>query len=130
MKVETNTKIAVGEECYTVYKKPKTYKCPVCQGTGSYIYNSFTLSCPRCNAKGQIIVPKQFDYGVCKVLVRRINISIWKDLLTVKYKVVPIDSPNIYASKVKSKDEKELFTTEYEAMEYCQKMNNDINIEN
>ena len=36
-----DNKFEIGEECYSVYRKPIHYKCPICEGTGRFLHNGY-----------------------------------------------------------------------------------------
>ena len=36
-------KFEIGEECYSVYRKPTHYKCPICEGNGKFKYNGYEI---------------------------------------------------------------------------------------
>ena len=53
--------------------------------------------------------------AVCKVKVRRLIASIWKDQITIKYKVDGVDEFKLL--NVRNRSENNLFKTEEEAEE-------------
>lgn len=114
---EVNNKFEIGEECYSVYRKPTHYECPICKGEGKFLYNGYDIWCKNCNGTGKLHNPKQSVLAVCKVRVRRIIASIWQEQITIKYKVNVIDDTP-YA-KVNNRSENNLFKTEEEAEKYC-----------
>ena len=114
-----DNKFETGEECYSVYRKPVRYKCPICEGKGSFSYNGYEIYCKNCDGSGQQSNPKQYVLEVCKVTVRRIIASIWKDHVTIKYKVDSVD-PFVH---VTNRGETSLFKTEEEAERYCRDAN-------
>ena len=65
--------------------------------------------------------PKQSVMAVCKVKVRRLIASIWKDQITIKYKVDGIDEFKLL--NVRNRGENNLFKTEEEAEKYCVDVN-------
>ena len=82
-----DNKFEIGEECCSVYRERIKYKCPVCEGKGSFIYNNHNIGCNNCRGTGKLENPKQSILMPCRVKVRRIIASIWKDQISVKYKV-------------------------------------------
>ena len=38
-------KFEIGEECYSVYRKPTHYKCPICEGNGKFPYKGYEIWC-------------------------------------------------------------------------------------
>ena len=114
-----NNKFEIGEECYSVYRKPTHYKCPVCEGNGKFMHNGYEVWCKNCSGSGKLHNPKQYVMDICKVKVRRIITSIWNDHVTIKYKVDPID-PLV---KINNRGEANLFKTVEEAEAYCEAVN-------
>ena len=96
-------KFEIGEECYSVYRKPTHYKCPICEGNGKFPYKGYEIWCKNCSGSGKLHNPKQSVMAVCKVKVRRLIASIWQDQITIKYKVDGVDE----------------FKLEEEAEKYC-----------
>ena len=115
-----DNKFEIGEECYTVYRKPIHYKCPICEGNGKFQYNGYDIWCKNCSGSGKLHNAKQFIMDVCKVRVRRIIASIWNDQTTIKYKVDILDN---ISGKVNNRGENNLFKTEKEAEKYCVAVN-------
>lgn len=116
-----NNKFEIGEECYSVYRKPTHYKCPVCEGNGKFLHNGYEVWCRNCSGSGKLHNPKQYVMDICKVRVRRIIASIWNEhIATVKYKV---DSVGDLFVKVNNRSETNLFKTEEEANAYCEAVN-------
>lgn len=116
-----NNKFEIGEECYSVYRKPTHYECPICKGEGKFLYNGYDIWCKNCNGTGKLHNPKQSVLAVCKVRVRRIIVSLWMEQITLKYKVDLIDGTP-YA-RVNNRGENNLFKTEEEAEKYCVDVN-------
>ena len=114
-----NNKFEIGEECYSVYRKPTHYECPICKGNGKFLYNGYDIWCRNCNGTGKLHNPKQYVLDVCKVRVRRLIASIWKDQINVKYKVDGIDE----FVNIKNRGENNLFKTHEEAEQYCVEVN-------
>lgn len=116
-----NNKFEIGEECYSVYRKPTHYKCPICKGEGKFLYNGYDIWCKNCNGTGKLHNPKQSVLATCKVRIRRIIASIWTEQTTIKYKVNVIgDAPY---TKVNNRGENNLFKTIEEAEKYCVDVN-------
>ena len=114
-------KFEIGEECYSVYRKPTHYKCPICEGNGKFPYKGYEIWCKNCSGSGKLYNPKQSVMAVCKVKVRRLIVSIWKDQITIKYKVDGVDEFKLV--NVRNRSENNLFKTEEEAEKYCVDVN-------
>lgn len=112
-------KFEIGEECYTCYRKPIHYECPICKGKGNFIYNGYEIWCKRCNGTGKLHDKKQTVLAVCKVKIRRIIASICDNEITIKYKVNNIDTD----FRVNNRSENNLFKSLEEAEEYCKSVN-------
>ena len=110
-------KFEIGEECYSVYRKPTHYKCPICEGNGKFPYKGYEILCKNCSGSGKLYNPKQSVMAVCKVKVRRLIASIWQDQITIKYKVDGVDEFKLV--NVRNRGENNLFKTEEEAEKYC-----------
>ena len=114
-------KFEIGEECYSVYRKPTHYKCPICEVNGKFPYKGYEIWCKNCSGSGKLHNPKQSVMAVCKVRVRRIIASIWQDQITIKYKVDGVDEFKLL--NVRNRSENNLFKTEEEAEKYCVDVN-------
>ena len=114
-------KFEIGEECYSVYRKPTHYKCPICEGNGKFPYKGYEIWCKNCSGSGKLHNTKQSVMAVCKVKVRRIIASIWQNQITVKYKVDGVDEFKLL--NVKNRGENNLFKTKEEAEKYCVDVN-------
>ena len=114
-------KFEIGEECYSIYRKPTHYKCPICEGNGKFPYKGYEIWCKNCSGSGKLYNPKQSVMAVCKVKVRRLIVSIWKDQITIKYKVDGVDEFKLL--NVRNRSENNLFKTEEEAEKYCVDVN-------
>lgn len=115
-----DNKFEIGEECYSVYKAPLHYKCPICEGKGSFVYNGYIIECRECKGTGTLRTPGQTVHVVCKVRIRWMKVSIHKDVVNVKYKVEALTETY---GKVTSRSEKTLFKTREEAEQYCVEVN-------
>ena len=115
-----DNKFEVGEECYTVCRTTTKYKCPFCDGNGKKEYNGYEIPCRNCNGTGKLDNPKETVLTVCKVRIRRLIASIWKDQIVIKYKVDCID--DIYRN-IRNRSEASLFKTVEEAEKYCVEVN-------
>ena len=113
-------KFDIGEVCYSVYRKPTHYKCPVCEGKGKFLHNGYEIWCKNCSGSGKQHNPNQYIMDICKVKVRRIIASLWNDHVTVKYKVDPVDT---FSIKINNRGEANLFKTAEEAEAYCEAVN-------
>lgn len=114
-----DNKFEIGEECYSVYRKPIHYNCPICEGNGKFLYNGYEVWCKNCKGSGKLHNPKQSVMDVCKVKVRRIIASIWNEQITIKYKF-DVDDHSI---KINNRSEANLFKTREEAEKYCVDIN-------
>ena len=114
-----NNKFDIGEECYTVGREFIECECPVCKGLGKIIYNDYEIKCKQCDSSGKIKT-NQTILTTCKVKVRRIVASIWKNQITIKYKVDCVD--DIYKN-IRNRSEESLFKTLEEAKDYCKSVN-------
>ena len=116
-----DNKFEIGEECCSVYRERIKYKCPVCEGKGSFIYNNHNIGCNNCRGTGKLENPKQSILMPCRVKVRRIIASIWKDQISVKYKVDGVKE--FFLLNINNRNENMLFKTWDEAQDYCRKVN-------
>ena len=114
-------KFEIGEECYSVYRKPTHYKCPICEGNGKFPYKGYEIWCKNCSGSGKLHNSKQSVMAVCKVKVRRLIASIWQDQITIKYKVDGVDEFKLV--NVRNRGENNLFKTKEEAEKYCVDVN-------
>ena len=114
-------KFEIGEECYSVYRKPTHYNCPICEGNGKFPYKGYEIWCKNCSGSGKLHNPKQSVMAVCKVKVRRLIVSIWQDQITIKYKVDGVDEFKLV--NVRNRGENNLFKTKEEAEKYCINVN-------
>lgn len=114
-------KFEIGEECYSVYRKPTHYKCPICEGNGKFPYKGYEIWCKNCSGSGKLHNPKQSVMAVCKVKVRRLIVSIWQNQITIKYKVDGVDEFKLL--NVRNRGENNLFKTKEEAEKYCVEVN-------
>ena len=114
-------KFEIGEECYSVYRKPTHFKCPICEGNGKFPYKGYEIWCKNCSGSGKLHNPKQSVMAVSKVKVRRLIASIWQDQITIKYKVDGVDEFKLV--NVRNRGENNLFKTKEEAEKYCVDVN-------
>lgn len=115
-----DNKFDIGEECYSVYRKPTHYKCPICEGKGQFEYNGYMIQCRNCNGTGKLHNPKQYVLAVCKVKIRRIKVSRFEEENSIKYVVDPMESDCV---NIKNRGENNLFKTKEEAEKYCVEVN-------
>ena len=115
-----DNKFEVGEECYTVCRTTTKYKCPFCEGEGKKGHDGYEIGCSNYHGTGKLDNPKETVLVVCKVRVRRLIASIWKDQIAIKYKVDCID--DIYRN-IRNRGETSLFKTIEEAEKYCIEVN-------
>lgn len=114
---EVNNKFEIGEEVYTGVRVPVKYKCPICEGYEKFMYNGYEVKCSNCCGSGKLHSSYQFLLEPVKVKVRRIIASIWKDVITVKYKV------DCSEANVRNRSENTLFKTIEDAERYCKECN-------
>lgn len=115
--IEINNKFEIGEELYTGVRVPVKYKCPICEGQGKFMHNGYEVRCSNCCESGKLHNSHQFLLEPVKVRVRRIIASIWKDVITVKYKV------DCNEANVKNRSESALFRSLEDAEQYCKECN-------
>lgn len=115
-----DNKFEIGEECYSVYRKPVDYKCPVCEGNGKFLHNGYEVWCRNCNGTGKLHNSKQYVMATCKVRVKKIVVTMYNSNIAIKYKVYNIDDPFI---NVNNRSETTLFKTIEEAEKYCVDVN-------
>lgn len=65
--IEVNNKFEIGEEVYTGIRVPVKYKCPICEGDGKFLYNSYEVSCSNCCGSGKLHNAHQFLLEPVKV---------------------------------------------------------------
>lgn len=112
-----NNKFEIGEQCYSVYRVPVKYECPICKGEGEFEHNGYKIRCHNCGGTGQIYHNKETILETCEVKINSIKVSINDSTITVRYKVSGI------GCNVKSRAEVSLFKTKEEAEEYCKLVN-------
>lgn len=115
-----DNKFEAGEECYTVCRTTTKYKCPFCEGKGKKKYNGYEIGCSNCRGTGKLDNPKETVLVVCKVKVRRLIALIWKDQISIKYKVDCVDD---ILRNIRNRSETSLFKTIEEAEKYCVEVN-------
>lgn len=120
--MELNNKFEIGQELYTVIRKPIEYKCPVCDGTGKFNHNGYEVKCPHCQGSGRIEDKKTLWNVVDhKVKVSSIKASIYKENQHIKYKVYCQSVINI-----NKRPEEQLFTSIEEAERFCYDNNHPV----
>lgn len=117
---EIDNKFEIGEECFSVYKKPIHYLCPICEGNGKFMHNGYEVWCRKCSGSGKLHDAHKSVMAACKVRVRRIIASIFNGAITIKYKVDGVDE--VYG-KINNRSQSNLFKTVDEAMQYCKDVN-------
>ena len=115
-----DNKFKVGEECYTVCRTTTKYKCPFCEGKGKKEHDGYEIGCSNCHGTGKLGNPKETVLVACKVRVRRLVASIWKDQISIKYKVDCVDD---ILRNIRNRSETSLFKTIEEAEKYCVEVN-------
>ena len=116
-----NNKFEIGEECYTYVRENIEVVCPVCKGIKKILFNGYEIPCKQCNCTGKIVC-KQTVVTPHKVKIRRIVVSIWSDVTTIKYKV---DSVGEYVN-VRNRGESSLFKTLEECEQKCKEINQGV----
>lgn len=101
-----------------ICKKNVEIDCPACKGTKKIIYNGYEIPCKQCDYFGKVST-KQTVVTPYKVRIRRIIASIWEDVTTVKYTVVPIGE---YLN-IRNRSESTLFKTLEECEQKCKEIN-------
>lgn len=113
-----NNKFEIGEQCYSVYRVPVKYECPICKGDGIFEHNGYEIRCHNCGGTGQVHHNKETLLEVCKVQINSIKVSITKDnTISVRYKVSGI------GCNARNRAETTLFESLEEAEEYCKLVN-------
>lgn len=121
-----NNKFEIGEECFSVYRKPVKYKCPICEGEGHFMHNGYEIRCRNCNGTGKLHNAHQFTMDICKVRVKRVIVNMFNEMMTIKYKVdlvIKDDELNFMGTRVNNRSESNLFKTREEAEKYCEGVN-------
>lgn len=113
-------KFEVGEECYTTYRKPVHYSCPICEGDGSFMHNGYEIRCKKCCGTGKLHDYNQYVMEVCKVRIKRIKVTRLEHVNSIKYMVVALEPMN---ANVNNRSESNLFKTKEEAEQYCVDVN-------
>ena len=123
-----NNKFEIGEECFSVYRRPVDYKCPICDGEGRFMHNGYEIGCKKCNGTGMLHDARQFVMHVCKVRVKLIKATVFDEVVTIKYKVdvVPWEGLNAANVHVHNRGEDSLFKTSEEAYKYCEDANTKV----
>lgn len=113
--MELRNKFEIGQEVYTVIRKPIQYDCPVCNGTGKFNHNGYDVKCPHCNGSGKLTDNKTLWNVVDgKVTIGSIRANIHSNNgQSIKYKVHSKDE------YINSRPESQLFLTIKEAEKFC-----------
>lgn len=117
---QINNKFEIGEECYTVRREATDYKCPFCEGRGDKEYDGYIIKCKSCMGTGKLKHPSETVLVVHKVRIRRIIVAIWKDAMSIKYKVETVGKD---FANIRNRNETTLFKTLEEAEAYCEGVN-------
>lgn len=112
-----NNKFEIGEECYTAYRNPVSYTCPVCEGKGEFGHNGHIVKCNKCWC-GKVYPEGQKVMDVCKVKVRKINVSITENQQMSIYYELNNPENNKPHTNAKIRDDNTLFKTKEKAEEY------------
>lgn len=118
---QVDNKFEIDSECYTCYRKPIHYKCPICEGAGRFTHNGYEIACRNCSGSGKLHNSDRAILNPCRVRVRTIKVS--KNSLgeiSIRYTVEPLDPWDI---NVKKRGESALFNNLEECEDYCRKVN-------
>ena len=85
-------KFNIGDECYTGYRQPVKYKCPICEGNGVFTHNGYSVKCSNCCGTGNLHNSRQFILVVGKVKINKVVATFNGEEVMVKYKVSAIDT--------------------------------------
>lgn len=118
-------KFEIGEECYTFYKQHIHYKCPICEGQGSFMHNGYKVQCRNCNGTGKLHNAHQHVLAVCKVKISSIKALFNGNDVSIKYKVNAVEC----SCGVNNRSESHLFKTAEEAEKYCIEQNSMSNVD-
>ena len=118
---EINNKFDIEEKCYSVYRNPIHYKCPICDGNGKFQYKGYDIECKTCHGSGELYNQHQSVLEVCKVKIKRIIGSIGEAQIEIRYKVDGVDEDKFL--NVRNRSENSLFKTKEEAENYCKAVN-------
>jgi len=121
--MELRNKFEIGQEVYTVIRKPIQYNCPVCDGSGKFNHNGYDVKCPHCNGSGKLYDKKTlWNVVEDKVSIRTIRANIHSSGgQSIKYKV---NCNNDY--RINSRPESQLFLTLEEAEKFCYDNNHPV----
>lgn len=114
-------KFELGEECYSVYRKPIHYKCPICEGNGKFRHNGYMIRCTTCNETGRLHNAKQHILDICKVKIKTIKGTIRNGETSISYKVEGVGEDKFV--NVHNRSESNLFKTIEKAEKYCVDVN-------
>lgn len=116
-----DNKFEIGEECWSVYRKSANIscECPVCKGTGKFMFDGYEIPCKQCNGSGSMNIENGYIWAPCKVKIKGIKININAYNSTFHYR---IDSLDNYVG-VRNRSSNTMFKTFEEAQEYCRKCN-------
>ena len=112
-------KFNIGDECYTGYRQPVKYKCPICEGNGVFTHNGYSVKCSNCCGTGNLHNSHQFILVVGKVKINKVVATFDGEEVTVKYKVSAIEAN----CNIRNRAEITLFKTADEAEEFCRAVN-------
>lgn len=114
--IVVDNKFEIGEKAFTTYRIPVEYKCPICEGKGSFVHNGYEVHCKNCNGSGKIKNMQVTVLDVTEVTIASIRVTCNRNDIHVKYKVNS-------DKNVRNRSEKGLFKTLMEAEEYCKQVN-------
>ena len=116
---QINNKFTIGDECYSYYRKPVHYPCPICEGKGNFQHNGYTIICKNCSGSGKLHNAHQTVAEPCKVKIRSIKATVITDSVSIRY-VVKATNPEI---SIKNRSESNLFQSDEACIAYCRQIN-------
>lgn len=116
-----NNKFEIGQELYTVIRKPIDYDCPICKAEGKFNHNGYDVKCPKCQGVGKLTDSKiLWSVDENKVTVRSLRANIHENTQSIRYNV------NSMTFNIHKRPEHQLFVTKEEAEQFCYDNNNAI----
>lgn len=109
-------KFEVGEKCFTVYRIPVKYKCPICEGEGKFMHNGYEVKCKNCNGTGKLHDAHTTLLAPVEVKVSSIKTSFNGTNISIRYKVLSTEN-------IRNRSEETMFKTLDEAENYCKCVN-------
>ena len=104
-------------------KTNREFDCPTCLGTGNLLREDGSkLQCPHCYGKGKIVDYSEYIYSVNSGMIDEVSITIYSTDTAILYSINTDDKEGFSPCY----NEEELFITEEEAKEKCNKMNKNL----